>query len=290
VKKSNAITPIGVPPARKLFPHRIVHASNPLGISNASGRTAAAIWCRVAASSGTPSRSRCARVRRSISPGSSTSAPAAIGGDALDPRRHARDLLAECLRAAKGIGVEYDRQHVVDEPVGGCVRRIGRQSARQGAREDLAEDGQSISLVGANGQQGSNRRDRRTSSGPDSAVPRCRWCSRRKRLASIHRDLDLAFGDRGGRDVEDQRHIARCAGGDGVGGEAPVLAAVGCYEDAETRRVHEVNRSEPRRRDLLGPCADASEVAGVANGDRTQAGPLRLVDAQRHRSRPITWP
>ena len=101
----------------------------------------------------------------------------------------------------------------------------------------------------------------------------------RELLALVARHLDLAFGDDRRGDVEDDRRAARDrrAGRDRIGGEPAVAPAMGRDEDAETRRVDEVERDEPGLGELLGPGADAAEMAGIPQSENDEAligGPL----------------
>ena len=97
--------------------------------------------------------------------------------------------------------------------------------------------------------------------------------ARLQRLAPVAGDLDLPFGDKRGRDVEDQRRLAgdRRARGDRVCRQPPVAAAMRRDQDAEARRVDEMNRHQPPAGKLLGPSPDAAEMAGIANGGAAHA-------------------
>src|SRR6185437_12705206 len=99
------------------------------------------------------------------------------------------------------------------------VLRVAAQSAGQRAGEYLAEEGQPRALVAAEGEDGAWRLGVE-GFGSDGRPP----CAvedgaGRHRLAFITRDLELSFGDRRRRDVEDQWPPVRpgCACGDGVG-------------------------------------------------------------------------
>src|SRR6185295_16704359 len=91
--------------------------------------------------------------------------------------------------------------------------------------------------------------------------------SRWQRFAMILRDLDLAFGDRRRRDVEDQRRAVGTgrAGGDRVRRKTAVGSAMRRHQDAEAGSVDEMQRREPRLRYLLRPRADAAEMPGIAD-------------------------
>ena len=191
MKKSNAMTPNAVPPRTQTFAHGIRtacisdesasrHAATPIG----SSRPNASRCRRSAGASPHRSARRCAhapsRVRRSISPGSSTSPPATTGGDALHPRRHPRDLGLEFVGAAKRRRIEDHRHHVVHEPPRGRVRRgFVVQPAGQRAREDLAEHRQPVTLVAGDGQQRAFGRAVEASRDRGSAGLRRRSCSLR---------------------------------------------------------------------------------------------------------------
>ena len=108
-------------------------------------------------------------------------------------------------------------------------------------------------------------------------------------LAALTRHQDLALGhDRGG-EIEDQRVLAgtRHADAIGRGREAPLDAAVGGHQHA-ARRIDEMDRDQTGLGRHLGPVADATDVAGVAQRHRREAVLQALLDAdadglRRHR-------
>src|SRR5262249_22369059 len=99
---------------------------------------------------------------------------------------------------------------------------------------------------------------------------------------AVARDLDLAFCDHCSCDIEDNRCRApdRSPCRDRIGREAPVAAAMRRDKDTESRRIGEMDRCEPRVSKLLGPRADAPEVAAVADRNGAKAS-LSSTDGRK---------
>src|SRR5205807_9891533 len=55
------------------------------------------------------------------------------------------------------------------------------------------------------------------------------------------------------------------------------------HENAEARRIDEMNRRKSSLRDLFGPRTNAAEMSGIADCHGTQAGLARLGDREVHR-------
>ena len=116
------------------------------------------------------------------------------------------DLLGESIRRLKYGGVEDDAQHVVGHPVDA---EVAAAAAGQSAGENLGDDAQAIALVPAEWQDRPGGRGvkrlgivgRPALGVEDAAV--------RDRHALVEGNLDLALGDRAGRDVEDDGGAVR---------------------------------------------------------------------------------
>ena len=106
------------------------------------------------------------------------------------------------------------------------------------------------------------------------------------RPAALAGDHDLAFGDDGGREVQQQRRapVHRDTDAIGCGGEAPLGTAEGCHQRAACR-IHEVHRDQALLGRHLGPVRNPADVAGVAQPDRREPHRFALVDADLHRQR-----
>src|SRR5436309_16058124 len=98
-------------------------------------------------------------------------------------------------------------------------------------------------------------------------------------------DLNLAFGDRGRRDVEHQRGAVgtRRACGDRVRRKTAVRSTMRSHQNAEAGGVDEMDGGETRLRHLLRPRTDATEMSCIADRCRAKAGLPRLDDREVHR-------
>ena len=112
-------------------------------------------------------------------------------------------------------------------------------------------------------------------------------------VALVEGDLDLALGDRAGRDVEDDRRpvLDRNARGDRVGRKPALASAEGGDQDAAAARVDEVER------DLAAHAAAISAQSPIRPRwpefrSATTATPWRPALAMPSfiASSPITWP
>ena len=112
-------------------------------------------------------------------------------------------------------------------------------------------------------------------------------------LAAVGGDEDLAFGDDGGCEVEQEGGAAVRAGeadAERVGGEAAAGAAEGGDEFA-VLDVDEVDRDQAGFGSALAPVADAADMAGAAEGDEAHAGFFRALAMPRSTaSGPMVWP
>ena len=77
--------------------------------------------------------------------------------------------------------------------------------------------------------------------------------------------------------------LDRRAGGDRIGRQAPVAAAMRRDEDAEARRVDEMEGDVAGGGELLGPGADPPEMAGIADGGEGEAEFAGALGGERHR-------
>src|SRR2546427_6080343 len=100
----------------------------------------------------------------------------------------------------------------------------------------------------------------------------------------VFRDLNLAFGDRGRRDVEHQRRAVetRRARGDRVRRKTTVRSAMRGHQNAEAGGVDEMDGGKSGLRHLLRPCTDATEMSRIADRGRAKAGLPRLGDREVH--------
>ena len=111
----------------------------------------------------------------------------------------------------------------------------------------------------------------------------------RQRLAAAARDIDLAFRDQRGREIEHDGRGVLARDADAKGRRRqPALEAAERRDQDRARGVDEMDRDETRRRGALRPFADAADMAGIAQRDRGEARRLRFLNAdidghRRHR-------
>src|SRR5438552_17617577 len=100
----------------------------------------------------------------------------------------------------------------------------------------------------------------------------------------VFRDLNLAFGNRGRRDVEHQRRAVgtRRARGDRVRRKTAVRSTMRCHQNAEAGGVDEMDGGKSGLRHLLRPRTDATELSCIADRCRVTAGSLRLGYPELH--------
>src|SRR6266496_4141168 len=100
----------------------------------------------------------------------------------------------------------------------------------------------------------------------------------------VFRDLNLAFGDRGRRDVEHQRRAVgtRRTRSDRVRRKTAVRSTMRCHQNAAAGGVDEMDGGESRLRHLLRPRTDATEVSRIADRCRAKAGSPGLGDRELH--------
>jgi hypothetical protein len=118
--------------------------------------------------------------------------------------------------------------------------------------------------------------------GTDQSVGR-QW------LAAVACDIDFAFGDQRGCEIE---HDGRGALPGNANAERrrrqSALQSAERRDQNRTRSVDEMDRDQSSRRGALRPLADTADVAGIAQRDCGKAGRLRLLHAnvdghRRHR-------
>ena len=99
--------------------------------------------------------------------------------------------------------------------------------------------------------------------------------------ALVECDLDLALGDRAGRDVEDDRGPVRDwhARRDRVGRKPATGSSERGDENAAATRVHEMERDLAGAGGHLGPVADPAQMARVPQGHHGHALAACLFDA-----------
>ena len=93
--------------------------------------------------------------------------------------------------------------------------------------------------------------------------------ARRQGHAALRGDQDLAFGDDGSREIEEQRRLPRGAAGDADGHRVGRHASVDATERGNQEAaadVDEMDRDHPGFQRPLRPVADPSQVAGIAQG------------------------
>ncbi len=112
------------------------------------------------------------------------------------------DLCGEAVGRLKDSGVEDDAQHVVGDAVDA---EVAARAAGQGTGKHLGDDAQAISFVPAHGKDRAGRRSIKRL----GVVGRLALAVEDAAVGDIgplvEGDLDLALGDRAGRDVEDDR-------------------------------------------------------------------------------------
>ena len=105
-----------------------------------------------------------------------------------------------------------------------------------------------------------------------------------QRRPAVARLANLVHGDLRGGDVEKHRVAVgvRKAGGDGVGADAALEAAMRGDGNPPPLRVAEGQPDEPRRGRHFGIRADPPDMFVVAHRDRGDARRARLFDGERH--------
>src|SRR5690606_21160727 len=209
----------------------------------------------------------------------------------LEERDVSFDVGREKLLRIELLGIDVNGQHAVG-PAAALLRCAG---ARQRAAEQLHHEGEPGTLVLAKGADraftllvvpGSIWLERAIEQRGIAAyrAVRCNERIRWQCLASLARHQDLAFGDEGCREIEDERLLARSRHADGVGGRrhSPVDTTERCDEEA-AGGIDEMNRNKPGLGSHFCPFAHAPHMTRVAHRNDREAHGAAFGDANLDR-------
>ena len=250
-------------------------------------RATSSSCCQVVVSIGTPFFSRSTRRARSGSPGASTSATPGCGLADFTQVMKVSTSSSNIAVPPIAVGIDDDRQHVVDD-VGAVLldgARAVRAAAGQRAGQQVADHREAAALVQAERQDGAvGRVVHHAGIGGGLAGGVDQQAFVHLHLLVVG-DADLAHRHLAGGEVEHDRllALARHGGAVGVGGEARLGAAERRHQRLVAVHVHPVRAHHAGARALLGPVADAPDVMGVGEADDADAVLFGALDADIHR-------
>ena len=242
-----------------------------------TSRAVLTIAAQVSSGSGTPFLVRSAR---SLAFGVAGDQHGLDAGDRLglpDEVGIARDFAVEEIAGVDHLGVDIEGEHAIGE----LPAARGGAGAGQRAAEQLADEGKSRALVLA------ERADRPCPLGVVARPVRgvgtiehrrllaqravgIDQCAGRQFLAAAACHQHLAFGDDRGREIEHDRVLPLARNADAIRrGRKPLLDAAERRHQQRAGGIDEVDRHQPFGSGHFRPVADAADMPGIAQCDRS---------------------